>query len=200
MHVSKPISNDMLQVGRLFAQIAYLPSEKQRVADGSKLASFFSQPCFLIHSQTPTNMKTKTEKKTKLKRVYRVTVRLTTDDLTMFRQKAKKMFGGKISRLIVYAVSLLNENHLVDKYEKVNELSSVYNELSFELKKSGTNLNQAVKQLNVAMLQYGNRPPAAILRRIAEETVEPAVELQADLMETLFDAYKKLLTDIMKAK
>lgn len=145
-------------------------------------------------------MKTKTEKKTKPKRIYRVTVRLTTDDLTMFRQKAKKMFGGKISRLIVYAVSLLNENHLVDKYEKVNELSSVYNELSFELKKSGTNLNQAVKQLNVAMLQYGNRPPAAILRRIAEETVEPAVELQVDLMETLFDAYKKLLADIMKAK
>ncbi len=145
-------------------------------------------------------MRTKTEKKTKLKRIYRVTVRLTADELTMFRQKAKKMFGGKISRLIVYAVSLLNENHLADKYEKVSELSSVYNELTFELKKSGANLNQAVKQLNVAMQQYGNHPPASILRRIAEETVEPAVELQADLMDTLQEAYKKLLTDIMKAK
>lgn len=40
-HTSKTMSKVKLQVGRLFAQIAYLPSEKQRVADGSKLASFF---------------------------------------------------------------------------------------------------------------------------------------------------------------
>ena len=154
----------------------------------------------MIHLQTQINMKTTTRKKDKINRIYRVTVRLTADDRTMFWKKAKSMFGGKISRLIVYAVSHLKEDRLTDKYEKVGELSNVYKELSNELKKSGTNLNQAVKQLNVAMQQYGNRPPAAILRRIAEETVEPAVELQYDLMETLNLAYKKLLNDIMETK
>ena len=127
-------------------------------------------------------------------------IRVTADEKMMFQQKAMKMFGGNISRLILNAVEHINEKKLIEKYRKVDELTQVYNQLSYELKKSGINLNQAAKQLNTAMLKYGDQPPSGILRRIAEETVEPAVELQNDLLDMLSKIFSKLLSDIMKAR
>ena len=127
-------------------------------------------------------------------------IRVTADEKRMFQQKAMKMFGGNISRLILNAVEHINEKKLIEKYRKVDELTQVYNQLSYELKKSGTNLNQATKQLNTAMLKYGDKPPSGIMRRIAEETVEPAVELQNDLLDMLSKIFSKLLSDIMKAR
>ena len=127
-------------------------------------------------------------------------IRVTADEKRMFQQKAMKMFGGNISRLILNAVEDINEKRLTEKYRKVDELTQVYNQLSYELKKSGINLNQAAKQLNTAMLKYGDQPPSGILRRIAEETVEPAVELQNDLLDMLSKIFSKLLSDIMKAR
>ena len=127
-------------------------------------------------------------------------IRVTADEKRMFQQKAMKMFGGNISRLILNAVEDFNEKRLTEKYRKVDELTQVYNQLSYELKKSGINLNQAAKQLNTVMLKYGDKPPSGILRRIAEETVEPAVELQNDLLDMLSKIFSKLLSDIMKAR
>lgn len=143
-------------------------------------------------------MKKKKANTPKQNRIYRVTVRLTADELSLFKQKAEKMYGGKISRLIVNAVELLNEDRLTVKYNKVDELSRIYDEFSYELGKSGTNLNQAAKQLNAVMLEYGNHPSVGIIKRISEQTLKPAVEMQHDLVTRLNEIFKKLLEDIMK--
>ena len=127
-------------------------------------------------------------------------IRVTADEKMMFQQKAMKMFGGNISRLILNAVEDFNEKRLTEKYRKVDELTQVYNKLSYELKKSGTNLNQATKQLNTAMLKYGDKPPSGIMRRIADETVEPAVKSLNNLVEVLGNIFNKLLSDLIKGR
>ena len=145
----------------------------------------------------------KTSKKPKAKRILRDcrrTFRATAEDAAMIKSKANKMFGGNQSRLIIYAVSLLDEDRLVKKYDMIQKLTDSYNHCAQELKKSGTNINQVTKQLNMVMLQFQNKPTANFVKNYVSQSLQPIMDTHENLLEMITLFFQKMMTKVMKTK
>lgn len=145
----------------------------------------------------------KPSKKPKAKRILRDcrhTFRATAEDAAMIKSKANKMFGGNQSRLIIYAVSLLDEDRLVKKYDEIHKFADSYNHCAQELKKSGININQVAKQLNIAMLEFQNKPTSNFIKNYVSQTLQPIMDTHENLLETITLFFQKMMTKMMRTK
>ena len=82
---------------------------------------------------------TKPTKKTR-NRTMRVDLRLTKSEKTMFFEKAGDAFDGNVTQMVVYAVSMLDENLLGRKQELIGKFSESFKKKSRSMRLSRTAL------------------------------------------------------------
>ena len=139
---------------------------------------------------------TKPTKKTQ-NRTMRVDLRLTKSEKAMFLQKANSAFDGNVTQMVVYAVSMLNENRLSQKLKLIGKFSESCNSILVEFRKSGTNLNQAAHQLNVLMSKYEGKPQHAVVKVCLDNHLLPSIKLHNDAVLQVEKDFTSALNELM---
>ena len=127
----------------------------------------------------------------------RVDLRLTKSEKTMFLQKAGNAFDGNVTQMVVYAVSMLDENRLGRKQELIGKFSESCNKILVEFKKSGTNLNQAAHQLNALMGEYDGKPQHAVVKDYLDKHLLPSIKLHNDAVLQVEKGFTSALNELM---
>lgn len=142
----------------------------------------------------------KKDKTPKPKRDCSITFRLTNDEFKLFKMKANAMFNSNVSKMIIYSVGLLNQDRLETKYNIIKHYSDSYQQLMTELKRHGTNINQVAHQLNAAMIQYNDSPPAGYVKNFINQTLHPILVIHLRFLDFICRVHDKKLVDVMKTK
>jgi hypothetical protein len=139
---------------------------------------------------------TKPTKKTR-NRTMRVDLRLTKSEKTMFLKKANNAFDGNVTQMVVYAVSMLNENRLGQKLKLIGKFSESCNSILVEFKKSGTNLNQVAHQVNALMGNYEGKPQYAVVKNCLDNHLLPCIKLHNDAVLQVGRDFASALNELM---
>ena len=144
---------------------------------------------------------TKQEKRTKRTeiRTERMNLRLSRTEKEMFQNKASRAFHGNMTQMVAYAVKMLNENRLDQKFKLISLFSESCNKILFELKKSGTNINQIAHQLNALMKEYDGRPECAMVKRCLDSLVSPGIKRHNETLLHVENAFTAALNELMCA-
>ena len=127
----------------------------------------------------------------------RVDLRLTKSEKTMFLEKAGNAFDGNVTQMVVYAVSMLDENRLGRKQELIGKFSESSNSILVEFKKSGTNLNQAAHQLNALMGEYDGKPQHAVVKDCLDKHLLPSIKHHNDAVLQVEKGFASALNELM---
>lgn len=110
------------------------------------------------------------------------------------------MFNSNVSKMIIYSVGLLNQDRLETKYNIIKHYSDSYQQLMTELKRHGANINQVAHQLNAAMIQYNDSPPAGYVKNFIDQTLHPILVIHLRFLDFISRVHDKKLVDVMKTK